>query len=195
VTEEDLDAVLARYNQVLDVSRDELRELIDRTQRLAHQRRLAHTCCADVMTRDIATVEYGTPLQQAWMLMREQGVKTLPVVDSGRHVVGIVTLTDFLDAAALDVHPGFDERLRRFMRASRRVHSDKPEVVGQIMTRKVRVTRPHRTLSDLVLLFDSTGHRHIPVVSEEGKLLGMVTQSDVVAALKVADTLDAVDAH
>jgi len=193
VTEEDLDAVLARYNQVLDVSRDELRELIDRTQRLAHQRRLAHTCCADVMTRDIVTVEHGTPLQEAWMLMRQQGVKTLPVVDRGQHVVGIVTLTDFLDAAALDVHAGFDGRLRRFMRASRRVHSDKPQVVGQIMTRKVRVTRPHRTLSDLVLLFDSTGHRHIPVVDENGKLIGMVTQSDVVAALKVADTLDGVD--
>lgn len=187
VTEEDLDAVLARYNQVLDVSRDELRDLIDRTQRLAHHRRLADTRCEDVMTREVITVEYGTPLQEAWTLLRKQGLKSLPVVDRGRHVVGIVTLTDFLEAASLDVHHGFDQRLRRFIGASPKSHSDKPEVVGQIMTRKVRVTRPHRTLSDLVLLFNSTGHRHIPVVSEGGKLVGMVTQSAVVAALKVVD--------
>jgi CBS domain-containing membrane protein len=191
VTEEDLDAVLGRYNQILDVSRDELRELIDRTQRLAHQRRLADTRCADVMTREVLTVEYGTSLQEAWTLLRKEGLKSLPVVDRGRHVVGIVTLTDFLDAASLDVHQGFDQRLRRFMSRSPNSHTDKPEVVGQIMTRKVRVTRPHRTLSDLVLLFNSTGHRHIPVVGEGGKLVGMVTQSDVVAALKVADHLDA----
>ena len=105
-------------------------------------------------------------------------------------VVGIVTLTDFLEAASLDAHHGFDQRLRSFMTPSQRSHSDRPEVVGQIMTRKVRVTREHRTLSDLVLLFDSTGHRHIPVVGEGGKLVGMVTQSDVVAALKVGATLD-----
>ncbi len=190
VTEEALDAVLARYNEVLAVSRDELRELIDHTQRLAHQRRLSDTRCADVMTREVTTVQYGTPLQEAWTLLRKLGLKVLPVVDRGRHVVGIVTLTDFLEAASLDVHHGFDQRLRRFITPSQRTHSDRPEVVGQIMTRKVRVTREHRTLSDLVLLFDSTGHRHIPVVGEGGKLVGMVTQSDVVAALKVGALLD-----
>jgi CBS domain-containing membrane protein len=192
VTEEDLDAVLARYTDVLDVSRDDLRELLDRTQRIAHERRLATTRCADVMTRDVATVEYGTALQEAWTLLRKRGLKTLPVLDRGRHVVGIVTLTDFLEAASLDVHHGFDQRLRGFMRVTKDTHTDKPQVVGQIMTRKVRVTRPHRTLSDLVTLFDSTGHRHIPVVAEDGKLVGMVTQSDVIAALKMTDRLDGV---
>jgi CBS domain-containing membrane protein len=187
VTEEDLDAVLAKYNQVLDVSRDDLLTLIDRTQRLAHQRRLADTRCADVMSRDVATVEFGTPLQDAWALLRGRGVKSLPVVDRARHVVGIVTLTDFLEAAPEGRYQDLDQRLRSFMRATPTTHSDKAEVVGQIMTRKVRVTRPQRTLSDLVLLFDSTGHRHIPVVDDAGILVGMVTQASVVAALKTAD--------
>jgi CBS domain-containing membrane protein len=187
VTEEDLDAVLAKYNQVLDVSRDDLRALLDTTQVMAHQRRLAATRCADIMTREPATVEFGTPLQEAWTLLRKQGVKTLPVVDRARHIVGIVTLSDFLRAADLDVHQRFDERLRGFIRATPAAHSDKPEVVGQIMTRKVRVTREHRSLADLLLLFSSAGHRHIPVIGEGDKLVGIVTQSDVVAALKVSE--------
>jgi CBS domain-containing membrane protein len=191
VTEQDLDAVLDRYNEILDVSRDDLLMLIERTQRLAQQRRLAHTRCADVMTRDVTTVEYGTPLQEAWTLLRKHGLKTLPVVDRGRHVVGIVTLTDFLEAASLDVHHGFDQRLKRLLTPSGTSHGDRPEVVGQIMTRRVRVTREQRTLSDLVALFGSTGHRHIPVVGASGKLVGMVTQSDVVAALKVGQALEA----
>jgi CBS domain-containing membrane protein len=193
-TEEALDAVLARYNQILDIDRDELRDLIDRTQRLAHARRLADTRCEDVMTRDVTTVEYGTPLQEAWTLLRQRKLKSLPVVDRGRHVVGMVTLTDFLESASADLLPGLDQRLRRLVSRAPGTHSDKPEVVGQIMTRKVRVTRPQRSLSDLLLLFESTGHRHIPVVSADGKLEGMVTQSDVMAALKAADHLDGLDA-
>lgn len=193
VTEEDLNAVLARYNQLLDVSRDELLELVDRTQRLAHQRRLSRTRCDDVMTRDVDTVEYGTPLQDAWALLRRKHLKTLPVVDRARHVVGIVTLTDFLRGAGVDEPPDagtLGRRMARWLAPSPGTHSDKPDVVGQIMTRKVRVTRPHRTLSDLVLLFGSTGHRHIPVVGDDGKLLGMVTQSDVVAALRLVEAVD-----
>lgn len=190
VTEEDLNAVLARYNQLLDVSRDELLELVDRTQRLAHQRRLARTRCDDVMTRDVDTVEYGTPLHDAWALLQRKGLKTLPVVDRGRHVVGIVTLTDFLRGAGAEPLDTLGQRMTRWLAPSPGTHSDKPDVVGQIMTRKVRVTRPHRTLSDLVLLFGSTGHRHIPVVGEGGRLVGMVTQSDVVAALRLVEVVD-----
>jgi CBS domain-containing membrane protein len=80
--------------------------------------------------------------------------------------------------------------MRRLLRMPTGAARDVHEVVGQIMTRRVRVTREHRTLSDLVQLFSTTGHRHIPVVAGDGKLLGMVTQSDVVAALKVGQALD-----
>jgi CBS domain-containing membrane protein len=190
VTEQDLAQVLARYNEVLDISHEDLLTLIDRTQRLAHQRRLADTRCADVMTRDLTTVEYDTPLHSAWTLLREKKLKTLPVVDRSGLLVGIVTLTDFLDAAAAGEPAGLRHQMRRLLRLPAGAGRDAHEVVGTIMTRRVRVTREHRTLSDLVVLFSSTGHRHIPVVAESGKLLGMVTQSAVVAALKVGQALD-----
>jgi CBS domain-containing membrane protein len=190
VTEQDLEHVLSRYNEVLDISREDLLTLIDRTQRLAHQRRLADTRCADVMTRELTTVEYDTPLHEAWNLLREKKLKTLPVVDRSGVLVGIVTLSDFLDAAATAEPGGLRHQMRRLLRLPTGAARDVHEVVGQIMTRRVRVTREHRTLSDLVQLFSSTGHRHIPVVAGDGKLLGMVTQSGVVAALKVGQALD-----
>ncbi|UUZ65348.1 HPP family protein [Polaromonas sp. P1-6] len=66
----DLDAVLARYNQVLDVSRDDLKALLAETRLRAYDRKLAEVRCADIMSRDLVTVEYGTPLQEAWALLR-----------------------------------------------------------------------------------------------------------------------------
>jgi CBS domain-containing membrane protein len=45
----------------------------------------------------------------------------------------------------------------------------------------------HRHLAELIPLFGSTGHHHIPIVDDGDRLVGIVTQSDVVAALARAD--------
>jgi CBS domain-containing membrane protein len=181
--EADLDAVLARYNQVLDVPRDDLQNLLEQAELLAYRRRLGEIRCADIMSTDLATVEYGTPLQDAWALLRRRRIKALPVVDGAYRIIGILTLNDFMRQAELDLHHGFDERLRRLIRWSPTSHSDKPEVVGQIMTRQVRVASADRHIAELVPLFSATGHHHIPIIGEREKLVGIITQSDLVRAL------------
>ena len=93
------------------------------------------------------------------------------------------TLADFMRAAKLDVYEGFDGKLGQFIRTTASVYSDKPEVVGQIMTRNVRVAGVQRRLVELLPLFDSTSHHHIPIIGEGERLVGMITQSDLVAAL------------
>jgi CBS domain-containing membrane protein len=179
----DLDAVLTRYNQVLDVSLDDLKALLAETQSRAYDRKLADVRCADIMSRELVTVESGTPLQEAWALLRERRIKALPVVDRNFRVAGIITLADFLRAADLDLHKGFDDKLRKLVRSTLTSLSSKPEVVGQIMSRHVRVASEHRLLVELVPLFASTGHHHIPIVGAAERLVGMVTQSDLVATL------------
>jgi len=187
ITEADLDAVLARYNQVLAVPRDDLRELLEQAEMHAHGRRLEQLRSADVMTRDPVTVSFGTPLQQAWSLMHDRGIKALPVVDRSRRIAGIVTLADFMRAAEIGRHQDLGPRLRRLLRATAGAPSDKPEVVGQIMTRSVRVASAERSLAELVPVFSSTGHHHLPVLDAELRLVGMLTQTDVVRALLRTD--------
>ncbi|MEO5737572.1 MAG: CBS domain-containing protein, partial [Variovorax sp.] len=179
----DLDAVLTRYNQVLDVSRDDLMALLAETRLRAYDRKLADVRCADIMSRDLVTVEFGTPLQEAWALLRERRIKALPVVDRSFRIAGIITVADFMRAAELDVYEGFDDKLRKLIRSTRSSYSKKPEVVGQIMSRNVRVAGMQRHLVDLVPLFGSSGHHHIPIIGEGERLVGMITQSDLVAAL------------
>ena len=179
----DLDAMLARYNQVLDVSRDDLQALLAGTQLRAYDRKLADLRCADIMSRELVTVEFGTPLQEAWALLRGRGIKALPVVDRAFRIAGIITLADFMRAAEVDVYEGFGDKLRQLVRSTGSVYSSKPEVVGQIMTRQVRVAGMQRPLLDLLPLFGSTGHHHIPIIGEGQRLVGMITQSDLVTAL------------
>ena len=182
-TPEDLDAALAHYNQVLDVSRDDLEALLHHAEAEAYRRTFGQLRCADIMSREPVTVAFGTDLQEAWALMRRRRIKALPVVDRARRIVGIVTTADFMRQIDLDVHQGIGEQLRALVRRVRAVHSTKPEVVGQIMTRQVRVVSEHRPALDLVPLFTDDGHHHIPVIDAERRLVGIITQSDLVRAL------------
>jgi CBS domain-containing membrane protein len=182
-TTADLDAALAHYNQVLDVPRDDLEALLQEAEMAAYRRNLGEIRCADIMTRDPVAVEFGTPLIDAWHLMRGRGIKALPVIDRARRIVGIVTLADFMRHAEIEQPRNIGERLRHLVRRATTVHSDKPEVAGQIMTRQVRVASANRHVVDLVPLFSEGGHHHIPIIDEERRLAGIITQTDLVRAL------------
>ena len=179
----DLEAALAHYNQVLDMPRDDLQDLLREAELQAYRRRLGGLRCADIMSRELKTAEFGTPLQEAWTLLRQHRIKALPVVDRARRVIGILTVADFMRAAELDHHEGLAGKLRHLLRPTPGTHSDKPEVVGQIMTRQVRVASEQRPLAELVPLFAHGGHHHIPIVGDEARLVGIITQSDLVSAL------------
>jgi CBS domain-containing membrane protein len=186
-TSADIDAVLANYNQVLDVSRGDLENLLQQAQAVAYRRGLGEIRCAQVMSRNVVKAQFGDSLSHAWALMRQHGIKALPVVDRANRIVGIVTTSDFLrhaDTALLSgLGIGLGERLRDFVRPSGKSSSDRPEVVGQIMTRTVRVASADRHIVDLVPLFSQHGHHHIPIVDGEKRLVGIITQTDVVRAL------------
>lgn len=179
----DLDAALAHYNQVLDVSRDDLEALLHHAEAAAYQRNFGDLRCRDIMSPDPVTVHFGTPLGEAWTAMRQRRIKALPVVDPARRIVGIVTTADFMRHADLDNHDGIGPRLKAFMRRTGTLHADKPEVVGQIMTRSVRVASADRHIVELVPLFSEGGHHHVPIIDEAQRLVGIITQSDLVRAL------------
>jgi CBS domain-containing membrane protein len=186
-TDADLDAVVARYNQVLDVSREDLHTLLEEAQVQAWRRRAGQMRCSEAMTPAPVAVSFGTPVQEAWSLLRQHRVKALPVLDRARRIVGIVTLADFMREAGIDPRPGWARRLREWLRPSPTCYTDKAEAVGQIMTRQVRVVSSERPIGDLLPLFASTGHHHVPVIDGEQRLVGIITQSDVVRALARLD--------
>lgn len=179
----ELDAVLARYNQVLDVPRDDLAGLLHEAELLSYRRRLGGLRCADIMSTPVVTVEFGTPLAEAWALLQRHRIKALPVVDRVQRIVGIVTRADFMRAAEGGQREGLAGRLQALLKPSPHTHSAKPEVVGQIMTRQVRVASAERPIAELVPLFSATGHHHLPIVGEQARLVGILTQSDLVKAL------------
>lgn len=179
----DLDAALAHYNQVLDVSRDDLEDLLHYAELAAYQRNLGGLRCADIMSTSPLSVVFGTHLDDAWTLMREHRIKALPVIDLGRRIIGIVTVADFMRQADVSTVTSIGKNLRAAVKRSGSLTADKPEVVGQIMTRSVRVMSAQRHVIELVPLFSEDGHHHIPIIDDEQRLVGIITQTDLVRAL------------
>jgi len=132
------------------------------------------------MSHEPVTARAEMPLQEAWALMRARRIKALPVVDRQGHLLGIVTVADFMRQIDLDVHEGLGWRLRSLVRPRTRQEENS---VGHIMTRTVRVASADRLLIDLVPVFSENGHRHIPIIDGSRRLVGIITQSDLIRAL------------
>jgi len=183
-TADDLNVVLKEHNQVFDVSRDDLENLLHQTEMQAYRRRTGEIICAQIMSKDIISVEYGTELEEAWALLRAHNIKALPVIDRARRVIGIITQINFMENANLDVYEGFEVKLKRFIQRTASVYSDKPEVVGQIMTSPAVTADATMHIVELIPLMSRPHvHHHIPVIDDERRLVGIVTQSDLVSAL------------
>lgn len=175
----DVDAALAHYNQVLDISRADLEGLLHLAGRAAFQRTLGDIRCAQIMSTPPLAVPADTSLKDAWALMRAQQIKALPVVDARMVVTGIVTVADFMRLANLDVHEGLGQRLKTLVLG----RSGQPSTVGAIMSSPVQVAQVGQHAMDLVPLFSQGGHHHVPIVDGDHRLLGVITQSDLMRTL------------
>ncbi|WP_068323306.1 HPP family protein [Polynucleobacter yangtzensis] len=183
IEDQEISAVLERYNQVLDISKDDLANLISQVEHGAYQKKLQSMLCKNIMTTDVMYVSMDSPLDQAWNLLRKRHVKALPVIDGARRVLGIITLEDFLKSAAVDFHQTFGQRIRGFMRTAVPGLNSLPNAVGQVMSKPVRVISEDRNMLDLAEIFCGDGHHHIPVINDNRQLVGMITQSDFVKAI------------
>lgn len=185
---EDLKNALDEMNTVIDISQADLENIYQRTEMHAYRRKFGEVICKEIMSKDVISVEFGTELEEAWALLRKHKVKALPVVDKSQRVVGIITLVDFLKRANLKTYEGFEEKLIKFIRRTPLISSEKPEAVGQIMAHPVFTLAEDRHIVELVPLLSDNGLHHVPIVNSDRKLVGIITQSDLIAALYRGNT-------
>lgn len=179
---EDLDAALKHYNQMLDISRSDLEGLLHIAGRSAFNRNFGDLRCADIMSQPVFAVEPGVPQKEAWALMRQERVKALPVVSADGVVLGMLAVSDFIRQATLDAPEGVAQRIRHLVTG----RSASKAKVEALMESGAPVVRADCLLVDLLPLFSAGGCHHMPVVDEHKKLVGIVTQTDLIRALSGA---------
>lgn len=165
VTRADLDAALKVRGEFLDIEEDDLEQILVAAQLRAYRRHFGNVLCGEIMSRDVITVTPDQPAQEAGHLLSRHRIKALPVVDATRKLVGIVTQSDFFAAQR-------DTGARRLA-----------GTVRNLMTHAVVTARPEQPMVELAQAFSDGGLHHAPVIDDQRRVVGMVTQSDLVAAL------------
>ncbi len=138
---------------------------------------------AEVMTTAVVRVHPQTPLEQVVKLLRERAVTAVPVVDEDEHVLGVVSGMDLtLDRARPHRAPVpmFDRLAHR-----RRGNAGRVTAAERMSSPVVSVT-PEVSLRTAARLLQVHGIHHLPVIAN-GKLVGMVTRRDLLAAFLRSD--------
>jgi CBS-domain-containing membrane protein len=126
-----------------------------------------------VMTADVATVREADALSDARALMFERRIHHVPVVDDGGVLVGILSTNDLLRAGPHD----------HFARPRDVEDALATRTVGEIMTADVVSVRPTDTIERAASLLELGTFHALPVATEEGKVLGIVTTGDLLRYL------------
>ena len=129
------------------------------------------------------TLEYGDSLEDAWRLMLQQTESAIPVVNKAKLVLGMLHQTDFIRHAQPESFAQVAPRFKRLIKRSHTTHSNKPEVVGQIMSTPVITVPEHAHLVHMVPLMTTHDLQVVPVINAQNQLVGMLSQKDVMRAL------------
>ncbi|WP_409261081.1 HPP family protein [Pseudomonas putida] len=167
----DLDQALEELGEFVDVTRDELERIILATEQHALQRSLGGITAGAVMSRDVQFASPQTTLEQAWKMLASHHLKTLPVLQQGK-LVGIVSLSDLVGPA-----------MQRGQFSWRGLFGRKVVRMEQVMNRRVVSVSSQHPLERLLPLLCEQGLHCLPVLDGD-QLVGVVTQTDLVAGLK-----------
>ena len=168
----DLDAALADIGGFVDLTREDLTQLVRKVEDAARRRSMGTAQVADIMSRDLRCATPETRVREALDLLHAHRLRVLPVLDAEQALVGIVSLTDLAN---------FVGRSGSF-RLLRRGGGEKSPL-SEVMTSPVIAVAPELPVSELIPMLSSQGLHCLPVV-EQNRLVGMVTQTDLIAALQ-----------
>ena len=134
----------------------------------------------DVMTRDVLVVRPETTFREVVRLIEEHHVHALPVVDEQQRIKGMVAESDLLikeEQAEGHVRTPLQRRGR--VRAS-------GTTAGEIMTSPAVTIDPSKTVGEAARLLRRRHIGRVPVV-EDGRLIGIVTRSDLLTVFLTSD--------
>jgi CBS-domain-containing membrane protein len=141
----------------------------------------------DVMTTDVASVGEETPYRQIIDVLIGRHISAVPVVDEFRHVLGVVSEADLLRKVELIGEPHERRALESRRRRSARSKAD-AAVARDLMTAPAVTAFPDIYVVAAAKLMDHDQVKRLPVVDDLGRLVGIVTRSDLLKVHLRPDT-------
>jgi CBS domain-containing protein/anti-sigma regulatory factor (Ser/Thr protein kinase) len=136
---------------------------ITRVQELVYELKVG-----DVMTKQLITVTPTTTMAEFREVLRTNRISGTPVVENGK-MVGIISLEDLIKSLS---------------------EGETESLVGDRMTSNVCTVSTHESVIEVVKAFSQKGVGRLPVVNEQGNLVGIITRGDITQGLLKAIEVD-----
>jgi len=120
----------------------------------------------DIMTSDVRSCRADRSLVCAGTAMHRGDCRFLPVVTRSGKVVGVITDGDICEIGTADYRP-----LREIL-------------VSEAMSTEVFTCRPEDRIAQVLQTMKRRRVRHLPVVGPEGRLVGVVSLTDVILCVE-----------
>lgn len=152
--------------------------MADETKSGAQVEAANRTNIGEIMTRDVVTVRADFGIEQLVDLFLERGLSRVPVVDDAGHPIGIVSKTDLV----VDLHESGDTTVSQSGAEEPGFHvHEVGGIVRDVMTPLALTLPATLSIGEAARRMLAHNVHAVPVVSDDGKVVGMLSATDVVA--------------
>jgi CBS domain-containing protein len=139
--------------------------------------RLAKRQVAEVMTTPAVIISEDKPLTEAVIVMLDKGVKRLPVVNGIGCLTGMLSRSDIFRTVMRETPAWNTFRTQK-------IEVNHLKNVRDIVRRETQTVSPETTLDEVIQVIDRDDIQRVAVVDGEGKLLGLISDRDLLSYFK-----------
>jgi CBS-domain-containing membrane protein len=138
----------------------------------------------DVMSTHVIAVSRSAQYKEMAEMLHSQRLSAFPVIDDDNKVIGVVSETDLLTKEALE---GSVPRTMEGMTRQRVRAQVNGITAAELMSKPAVTIGPDETVTAAARLMYNRRVKRLPVVSDDGTLIGIVTRSDVLTVYSKPD--------
>ena len=183
ISDEDIYEAMKDIPGYLDITLGDLKEIYFHAYRRALERLTCSVRARDLMTTNVHCARRGTPLKEVAEIMAKNAISGVPVVEEDGSVVGVISEKDFFSQMG-----GGDPKSLMGVIAECLQNKDclavniRAHKAEDLMTSPAVTVREDTVLIEISNTLTEKKVNRVPVVDQQGRLLGIVSRADIVRA-------------
>jgi CBS domain-containing protein len=169
----------------VDITEEDLKKIFEIALRHAQQRIASHMAVMaveDIMTKNVVAIKRDADLHETARLLSENRISGMPVIDDENRVIGVISEADLLLLAGMKREHTFRDVLRSILGEPLAVRK-KGTRVEHVMSFPPVTAKADDDVAEVANILDERRIKRLPVVNEEGKLIGIISRADIVRAI------------